>query len=303
MYRTATKQTGWRHRRREERNMRNHWLTLAFALAVATACGGAPPPEPEEPTEEDNAALQLLEYERKTRELLETNAQLNELRGTLDEQSRRLTVICNDYPEHDVCLPQTAAHYALEVFCSDQDFTRHVDGIVNACHQGNCKQVDHAEQLSRTQYMTLTQRLPHSLITFKAARTKLDRSDRRQIQQFIENLHAEDGYVIIVGRASKDGSWRNNLRYAIDRAEHTRQYIVNEMGIDDSRVGYITYGHEKMYLTKLDAERLTERKLSTKQANRSALVFSYPCWDAEIANEARPGRAPIPRLPRPRRDR
>ena len=43
-------------------------------------------------------------------------------------------------------------------------------------------------------------------------------------------------------------------------------------------VGYITYGHEKMYLTALDAERMGKgRRLSVKQANRSAFVFAYPC--------------------------
>ena len=58
--------------------------------------------------------------------------------------------------------------------------------------------------------------------------------------------------------------------------------MVNQMGMDKDRVGYITYGHEKMYLTDLDAERLSKRKLTIKQANRSALVFAYPCYDAEI---------------------
>ncbi|MEZ4468033.1 MAG: hypothetical protein R3F43_27270 [bacterium] len=87
--------------------------------------------------------------------------------------------------------------------------------------------------------------------------------------------------MIIVGRASKDGSWKRNVQLAIDRAENTRQELVKSMGLDPARVGYITYGHDKMYLTALDAERLSEKKLSPKQANRSALVFAYPCFQGK----------------------
>ena len=36
-----------------------------------------------------------------------------------------------------------------------------------------------------------------------------------------------------------------------------------------------------MYLTQLDAERLTDKTLTEKQANRSALVFSYPCYEGK----------------------
>ncbi len=67
--------------------------------------------------------------------------------------------------------------------------------------------------------------------------------------------------------------------YALQRAENTRRYLVGDLGLDPKRVGYITYGEEKMYLTELDAERLSAKKVSTKQANRSALVFSYPCYE------------------------
>lgn len=282
----------------KEHEMERRAWRLAAVAWLMSGCGGTPlQPEPEEPTAEEEAGLRIVEYEKKTRELLETNAKLNTLRGTLDEQRRRLSIICNDYPDHDVCAPQTAAQFARRAFCSDEEFTRHVDGIVSACHQGMCKQVDQAELLSRGQYMTLTQRLPHSLITFKAKQTRLDGSDKRRIQQFVENMHGEQGYVIIVGRASRDGPWRKNLQYAIERAEHTRQFIVDEMGLDSSRVGYITYGHDKMYLTKLDTERFSERRLSTKQANRSALVFSYPCYDPNF--DPGPSRAVLPNLPRP----
>ena len=55
--------------------------------------------------------------------------------------------------------------------------------------------------------------------------------------------------------------------------------MVDQLGVDAKRVGYITYGHDKMYLTRLDAERLSGKKLTVKQANRSALVFSYPCYN------------------------
>ena len=154
-----------------------------------------------------------------------------------------------------------------------------MNAVVNACHQGECKQVDQAEQISRSQYMLLTQRLPHSLVLFGPSKTRLDRRDKKQIQRFLEVLQGEKGYVIIVGRASKDGNWRHNIKLALKRAENTRKYLVDSMGISADRVGFITYGDEKMYLTRLDAERLSEKKLSEKQANRSALIFSYPCYD------------------------
>lgn len=164
------------------------------------------------------------------------------------------------------------------MFCSDVDFKSHVDEIVAACHQGQCKQVDQAQLLSRTQYMTLIQRLPHTLVTFRARDSKLDKKDKMKLQAFLESLGAEAGYIIIVGRASRDGLWRKNLEYALGRAESSRAFIVDELGMNKDRVGYITYGHEKMYLTDLDAERLSsKRKLSVKQANRSAFVFAYPC--------------------------
>ena len=35
---------------------------------------------------------------------------------------------------------------------------------------------------------------------------------------------------------------------------------------------------------ELDAQRLTERKMSVRQANRSALVFAYPCYDGPREN-------------------
>jgi len=258
------------------------WRVLALSLALVAGCGGSTQKQKGETLEADDgkaATIEIVEYEKKTKELLETTQKLNDLQGTLDEQRRRLSIICLDYPDHEVCAPQTAATYARDAFCNDSEFTRHVDEIVRACHQGECKQVDQAELLTRSQYMTLTQRLPHVLITFRAANTKLDRKDRKSLQHFLENIQGEKGYVIVVGRASRDGPWRKNLEYALGRAEATRAYLVDELGMDETRVGFITYGHSKMYLTQLDAERLTDRRLSTKQANRSALIFSYPCYE------------------------
>ena len=37
-------------------------------------------------------------------------------------------------------------------------------------------------------------------------------------------------------------------------------FFVDDMGMDFDRVGYITYGHEKMYITELDAERTRGRE-------------------------------------------
>ncbi len=265
-----------------ERRCAMRWWIVAVLVLVG--CGGSQKPkgsslESEEEDNSDPAKLQIIEYEKKTRELVDKTRQLAETRTELDDQRRRLTVICADYPDHQVCLPQTEAMYAREAFCSDAEFTHHVDGVVAACHQGECKQLDDAAQISRQDYMMLTQRLPHSLVTFRAGNVRLDKGDKKQLQQFLEALSGERGYVIIVGRASKDGSWRQNIKLALQRAENTRRYLVGELGVDESRVGFITYGDEKMYLTDLDAERLSEKKLTTRQANRSALVFSYPCFE------------------------
>ena len=220
--------------------------------------------------------VEVVEPAKLTVALQRTSEQLAESQTQLDDQKRRLQRICSDYPDHEVCKPQTEAAYAKKAFCSEPTFTKHVDEIVNACHEGQCKQVDDAALLTRGQYMTLVQSLPHSLVLFGNADKRLDAADKRQLQQFIELIQAEDGYVIIVGRASRDGSWKHNLRLALDRAEETREFLVGTLGLSDKQVGYITYGHEKMYLTSLDVERLTTRKVSATQGNRSALVFAYP---------------------------
>ena len=46
---------------------------------------------------------------------------LNDSRNQLDDQRRRLMVICTDYPDHTVCQPQTEAAYARDAFCKDRD--------------------------------------------------------------------------------------------------------------------------------------------------------------------------------------
>jgi len=236
--------------------------------------------EPETPTAEQ---LYVLELEEKAARLVSTSRDLHDVRNQHDEVRRRLTSICVDYPDHQVCQPQTAAAYAREAFCSDVEFMGHVDEIVRACHQGQCRQVDDARFLSRTQYMTLVQRLPHSLVLFGSNSTRLDAVDRRQLQNFAEQIGAEGGYLIIVGRASRDGRWEQNVRLALGRAESTRRFVVEQLGFPEARVGYITYGHEKMYLTSLDAERMAQpgRRMTARQANRSAFVFAYPCYDAQ----------------------
>ncbi len=255
-------------------------LWVATVALFAGGCSSGTVIEEKKPEAPPPGMISVVKYEKKTQQLMDATLKLGAMRNNVDELRRRLQVICADHADHTVCQPQTAAEYARKAFCADAEFTKHVDAVVNACHQGQCKQVDEANLITRAQYMTLVQRLPHSLVTFGASRTKLDRRDRRQIQQFVETIGADQGgYVIIVGRASKDGSWRKNLKLALDRAENTRKHIVDQLGIDTNRVGYITYGHAKMYLTGLDAERLTKRRMSVKQANRSALLFAYPCFD------------------------
>lgn len=256
--------------------MRGAAVVLLGASLLIAACGTTKPEKSPEQVQEE---VRILKLEAKAQQLVDTTQKLDTMRGKADELRRRLTTICVEYPDHDACSEQTAAHYARAAFCADKTFTSHVDEVVKACHQGACKQVDEARLLKRAQYMTLIQRLPHALVLFGTARTKLDRNDKKQLQQFLDQLEAEGGYLIIVGRASKDGPWRKNLKLALSRAEETRQYLVDSLGYPQAKVGYITYGHEKMYLTELDAARLTSKKISLRQANRSALIFAYPCHD------------------------
>ncbi|MCA9547910.1 MAG: hypothetical protein KC613_26075, partial [Myxococcales bacterium] len=212
------------------------WLLTALALTVLTACGA----KPQESTltadgdgDDDDkgpaATVQMVEYEAKTKALLEATTKLGELKTDLADQSRRLMAVCADHPDHLACAQHTAASQAREAFCNEEDFVKHVDQVVASCHQGMCKQLDQAEQISRSEYMLLTQRLPHSLVRFQANETSLDRRDRAQLQSFIETIGGEKGYVIIVGRASKDGAWKHNLKLAVQRAEETRRYVTEQL--------------------------------------------------------------------------
>lgn len=258
---------------------------LVAGCSAGTTVDDDPNKEPDTPP----GTVSVVKYEKTTQQLMDATVKLGEMRNNIDEVRRRLQVICADHSDHDVCQPQTNAEYARKAFCKDGEFTKHVDAVVNACHQGQCKQVDEANLITRAQYMTLVQRLPHALVLFRSGSSRLDSTDKKQMQRFVETIGADrGGYVIIVGRASKDGSWRRNLKLALDRAETTRVFLVEQLGIDAKRVGYITYGHTKMYLTKLDAERLSAHKLGVKQANRSALLFAYPCFDATKAKPATP---------------
>ena len=254
-------------------------LSSLSALSALSACGPSPTEVKLAQTEERERLIKL-QYQEKTQALLDKSAELKGVTDQLSEQQWRLRAVCTDHPDHGACAPFTDLSKAQEAFCKDPFFVKHVDLVISSCHQGQCKQVDNAQEINRSQYMLLTQSLPHTLVTFNASDTKLDRVDQQQIQGFLELLDGAKGYVIIVGRASKDGDWRTNMRLAIDRAEHARAFIVEKMGIDASRVGYITYGDEKMYLTELDAQRLSggKKDLDEKQANRSALIFSYPCF-------------------------
>lgn len=256
-------------------------MGISFLTSILIACGPSQTEVKLQQTQERERLVRL-KYREKTQALLDKSEKLKTVTHKLSEQQWRLRAVCSDHSDHDACAPFTDVAEARETFCNDRFFVKHVDLIINSCHQGQCKQVDNAKQINRTQYMLLTQSLPHTLVTFKANKTKLDRRDRKQIQSFIELLNGTNGYVIIVGRASKDGNWRKNIKLAVDRAESTRSFIVDQMGLDQKRVGYITYGDEKMYLTELDIQRLGGKKrLNVKQANRSALIFSYPCFDQD----------------------
>jgi outer membrane protein OmpA-like peptidoglycan-associated protein len=259
-------------------------LALMCAGPITMSCASskdAPKGEEEIVEEEDPTPpgyVNVVEYEAKTKELVLANEKVLSLQGNIDEQRRRLQVVCADFPEHIACNEYTAAKFARQTLCSDAELTKHIDEIVKACNQGACKQVDEASLLERTDYMMLVQHLPHKLVTFRSAETVLDANDKKALQQYLEAMEGDKGFIIIVGRASRDGPWEANLRYAIDRAESTRAYIEKDLGVSPQHVGYITYGHDKMYLTDLDIERLAEKKMSPTQANRSALVFTYPCF-------------------------
>ena len=209
-------------------------LLLIMGLALlATGCASAKPkpkPKPKVP----GHLIEIVKYKKKTRQLMETARRLSQTRLKLEDQRYRLAKICVDYPAHIVCQPQTAAKYARQRFCADSTFTKHVDSVVKACHQGQCKQVDQASRLSRMDYMILLQKLPHTLVLFRVGKSNLDRTDRRQLQRFIETLQGQQGYFIIVGRASREGRWRKNVRLALDRAEVARKFIVETLGIPKS---------------------------------------------------------------------
>lgn len=256
-------------------------LGIGLGAASCASKPEAPPPDEAELPEEDPTPpgfVKVVEYEQKTKELVLAQEKLQALQGDIDEQRRRLATLCADYSQHAACDEYEAAAFAEKTLCADNTLTTHIDEIVDACNQGACKQVDEAALLARNDYMTLVRHLPHKLVTFRSAETRLDTNDKKALQQYLEAVRGENGFIIIVGRASREGPWEDNLRYAIDRAESTRSFIEKELGVDPRQIGYITYGHEKMYLTDLDIERLTDKKLTTTQANRSALVFTYPCY-------------------------
>ena len=76
---------------------------LSMTLLWLVGCGARPEVKPaEEPLNPEAKKIILLEYEKKTKELIKTTKTLNAMRETLDDQRRRLTVICADYPDHDV---------------------------------------------------------------------------------------------------------------------------------------------------------------------------------------------------------
>lgn len=258
-------------------------MTLGFGPLGASCASKpeTPPPEEVDGPEEDPTPpgyVKVVEYEQKTKELVLAQEKLQALQGDIDEQRRRLANLCADYPQHVACDVYQAAAFAEKTLCADNTLTKHIDEIVDACNQGACKQVDEAALLARNDYMTLVRHLPHKLVTFKSAETRLDTKDKKALQQYLEAVRGDNGFIIIVGRASREGPWEANLRYAIDRAESTRAFIEQDLGVDPQQIGYITYGHEKMYLTDLDIERLSDKKMSTTEANRSALVFTYPCY-------------------------
>ncbi len=163
-------------------------LTLLLASVLLLGCG-ASTTKPDKPKEPPPGMISIIKYNEKTAALVKATHSLGDLRENIDEQRRRLTRICVDYPDHEACQLQTAAAYARKTFCADKEFTGHIDQVVKSCHQGQCKQVDDANLITRGQYMMLVQRLPHTLVTFRVARSKLDRGDRKQLQRFIETIN------------------------------------------------------------------------------------------------------------------
>ena len=150
-------------------------VSVLVALVMWVSGCATVKPKPKPVPKVPSHLIEIIKYEKKTRELIETTGRLRDTRQKLDDQKYRLAKICTDYPEHLVCQPQTAAAYAKKRFCADGTFTQHVDSVVKACHQGQCKQVAQARHLSRTNYMLLLQKLPHALVLFKVGKSNLDK--------------------------------------------------------------------------------------------------------------------------------
>ncbi len=261
--------------------MTNFPFIFILISSLMFACGAQPKTadQPVSSDDDDKGEIQKIEeveYKKTTKALMETSEKLKVVEETAKELGWRLKAICADHEDHQACQPYTDAQKAKELFCADKTITSHIEKIIESCHQGQCKQLDSAQEINRNQMLLLLQSLPHLLVLFKANETKLDPKDQSQIQRFLESVDGEKGYVIIVGRASKDGVWKKNISLAVNRAENTRQYLVSEMGLNQKNTGYITYSDQKMLLTDTDAKRLG-KKLSVTQANRSAFIFSYPC--------------------------
>ena len=90
-------------------------LPILGLTATLVACAATVPKQQYDDLSATNE-VNVIELADKTKALVESTDKLHAMRNTLEEQSRRLTRICTEYPEHIVCRPQTAATFAREAF-------------------------------------------------------------------------------------------------------------------------------------------------------------------------------------------
>ena len=103
-------------------------IVLCSTLLLG-ACAAPPPPKPRGPTPEQQRDMLKVEVAKRTRELMAATDRLRDAQSSIEEQKRRLQLICVDYPDHQSCDLHSAVSYARDAFCDDDEFTAHVDDV------------------------------------------------------------------------------------------------------------------------------------------------------------------------------
>ena len=112
-------------------------LLLCLCSVLSSACGPSPA-EIQLKESQTREKLVSLKYQKKTEELIEKSKKLQDITHKLSEQQWRLKAVCSDHSDHEACMPYRALSEAKDTFCKDRFFVKHVDLIINSCHQGQC---------------------------------------------------------------------------------------------------------------------------------------------------------------------